>query len=151
MRRNLYALLIGFPMLAALAAPAAAQFALDWYTVDGGGDMWTIGDDFELSGTIGQPDAGVVMIGDDFELVGGFWVIGAPPAGVCVGDLNCDGQVDFGDINPFVLRLSNPGGYAAEYPGCPDGNGDINGDAAVNFADINPFVTLMTTGQGPCP
>jgi hypothetical protein len=24
------------------------------------------------------------------------------------GDLNCDGTVDFGDINPFILALSNP-------------------------------------------
>jgi hypothetical protein len=150
MRRYLHVLSIGFPMLAALAAPALAQLAVDWYTVDGGGDMWTTGGNFELSGTIGQPDAGVVMTGGDFELTGGFWVIGAPQAG-CVGDLNCDGQVDFGDINPFVLRLSNPAAYAAQYPGCPDGNGDIDGDSAVNFGDINPFVSLMSNGQGPCP
>lgn len=26
-----------------------------------------------------------------------------------IGDLNCDEAVNFGDINPFVLALSNPG------------------------------------------
>jgi hypothetical protein len=61
-----------------------------------------------------------------------------------VGDLNCDGRVDFGDINPFVLRLSNPTGYQAAYPGCPDANGDINTDGQVNFGDINPFVALLS-------
>jgi hypothetical protein len=59
------------------------------------------------------------------------------------GDLNCDGSVDFGDINWFVLRLSNPAGYHAALPICPDANGDINGDGSVNFGDINPFVALL--------
>jgi hypothetical protein len=62
------------------------------------------------------------------------------------GDLNCDGSVNFGDINPFVLRLSNPAAYQTQFPNCPDGNGDINADGSVNFADINPFVTLLSGG-----
>jgi hypothetical protein len=66
----------------------------------------------------------------------------SPPS--MVGDLNCDGAVNFGDINPFVLRLSNPAGYQAAYPCCPNENGDINGDGGVNFGDINPFVALLS-------
>ncbi len=60
------------------------------------------------------------------------------------GDLNCDGTVDFGDINPFVLALSDPAGYATQYPNCNIMNGDINGDGQVGFGDINPFVELLT-------
>lgn len=60
------------------------------------------------------------------------------------GDLNCDRAVGFGDINAFVLRLSNPAGYAAAYPACPDVNGDVNGNGSVGFDDINPFVALLT-------
>jgi hypothetical protein len=60
------------------------------------------------------------------------------------GDLNCDGDVGFGDINAFVLRLSNPAAYAATYPDCPDANGDINSNGTVGFDDINPFVTLLS-------
>ncbi len=60
------------------------------------------------------------------------------------GDLNCDGSVNFGDINPFVLRLSNPAAYTAAFPGCSDANGDINGNGSVGFEDINPFVALLT-------
>jgi hypothetical protein len=60
------------------------------------------------------------------------------------GDLNCDGQVNFGDINPFVLRLSNPALYQSQYPNCPDANGDCSGDGQVNFGDINPFVALLS-------
>jgi hypothetical protein len=68
------------------------------------------------------------------------------PVPVIPGDLNCDGSVNFGDINPFVLRLSNPAGYQQQFPGCPDANGDINGDGSVNFGDINPFVALLSGG-----
>ncbi|MEW6253069.1 MAG: FG-GAP-like repeat-containing protein [Planctomycetota bacterium] len=60
------------------------------------------------------------------------------------GDLNCDGRVDFDDINPFVLALSDPQAYQAAYPGCNILNGDCNGDGQVNFDDINPFVALLT-------
>jgi len=60
------------------------------------------------------------------------------------GDLNCDGAVNFSDINPFVLILSDPVGWQAQYPGCPPANGDINRDGQVNFDDINPFVALLS-------
>jgi hypothetical protein len=66
--------------------------------------------------------------------------------GVVLGDLNCDGVADFGDINPFVLALSNPVAYAAAYPDCDIQAGDINEDGAVNFRDINPFVVLLAGG-----
>lgn len=61
------------------------------------------------------------------------------------GDLNCDGAVDFRDINPFVLYLSNPSAWQAAYPGCPAQNGDINNDGTYpSFRDINPFVALLS-------
>ena len=64
-----------------------------------------------------------------------------------LGDLNCDGSVDFGDINPFVLALANPATYATEYPDCNALNADINADGTVDFGDINPFVALLVGGQ----
>ncbi|MEW6250081.1 MAG: CHRD domain-containing protein [Planctomycetota bacterium] len=67
-----------------------------------------------------------------------------PPAQYQIGDLNCDGRVDFDDINPFVMALSDPAGYEQAYPNCLIIAGDINMDGAVNFEDINPFVALLT-------
>ncbi len=61
-----------------------------------------------------------------------------------VGDLDCDGDVDFGDINPFILALSDPAGYAAAYPQCHLLNGDCDGDGDVDFDDINAFVALLS-------
>ena len=60
------------------------------------------------------------------------------------GDLNCDGVVDFGDINPFVLALTDLNGWQTAYLGCPVENADVNGDGRVDFNDINPFVALLS-------
>jgi hypothetical protein len=68
--------------------------------------------------------------------------------------MNCDGVVSFGDINPFVLYLSNHSAWQATYPACDPRNGDINGDGVYpSFGDINPFVTLLSTASLPlaCP
>jgi hypothetical protein len=61
------------------------------------------------------------------------------------GDTNCDGTVDFQDINPFVLALTDGGTYQQTYPNCWPENADINQDGTVNFGDINPFVALLTS------
>jgi hypothetical protein len=63
------------------------------------------------------------------------------------GDLNCDGVVSFGDINPFVQSLSDPASYANTFPWCDALNGDINNDGVENFGDINPFVALLSGGH----
>jgi len=61
------------------------------------------------------------------------------------GDVNCDGVVDFDDINPFVLALSGEEAYLAEYPCCVWLNADCNDDGQVDFDDINAFVGLLGT------
>ncbi len=61
------------------------------------------------------------------------------------GDLNCDGTVGFGDINPFVLFLSDFAGWQLAFVGCDPRNGDINCDGVYpSFGDINPFVALLS-------
>ena len=74
-----------------------------------------------------------------------------PGACHCAGDCNCDGTVDFGDINPFVLVLSDPTAYGQAFPDCDVMNSDINTDGTVDFGDINPFVAILAAGGGPCP
>ena len=66
--------------------------------------------------------------------------------GTATGDANCDGQVNSFDIDPFVLTLTDPVGYAAAYPDCDILTADINGDGSVNSFDIDPFVLLLTGG-----
>jgi hypothetical protein len=47
------------------------SYSIDWFTIDGGGGT-SSGGVYAVSGTIGQPDAGV-MSGGAYSLVGGFW------------------------------------------------------------------------------
>lgn len=54
---------------------ASAQFALNWWTVDGGGGTST-GGVYTVTGTVGQPDAGRLE-GGSFTLTGGFWAVAA--------------------------------------------------------------------------
>jgi len=72
---------------------------------------------------------------------------GGGPATIAVfarGNLNCDEEVDFADINPFVLALTDPNAYAQQHADCSHVLADINADEKVDFGDINPFVALLT-------
>ena len=60
------------------------------------------------------------------------------------GDVNCDGSLNNFDIDPFVLGLTDPSGYATTYPDCDVMLADCNGDGSVNNFDIDPFVALLT-------
>jgi len=52
--------------------PAIAQPNIDWYKISGGGGTST-GGTYQVSGTIGQPDASGAMTGGNYSLTGGFW------------------------------------------------------------------------------
>lgn len=106
-----------------------------------------IPDECDIAG--GTPDCNENDIPDSCDIASGFSQDangnGIPDeCELLVGDLNCDGAVDFGDINPFILALSNPAQYETTYPLCDIMSGDINGDSTVDFLDINPFIDLLT-------
>jgi len=89
-------------------------------------------DECDLAG--GAPDCNANGILDSCDIASGFSQDadgnGIPDeceVFVVVGDLNCDGSVGFGDINPFVLFLTNYALWQTTYS-CSPLNGDINGD-----------------------
>ncbi len=59
------------------------------------------------------------------------------------GDANCDGAVNFDDIDVFVLALSNLAEYAAQFPDCHWRSSDCNADGRVDFDDIDAFVAAL--------
>lgn len=63
------------PLLAMM--PASAQ-CIDFYTIDGGGEIAAAGDDWELSGTFGQWDAtpNNASAAGPWEVTGGFRGLG---------------------------------------------------------------------------
>ncbi len=48
------------------------QYSIGWYKVAGGGGVST-GGVYQVSGTIGQPDASGAMSGGPYSVTGGFW------------------------------------------------------------------------------
>ena len=66
-----------------------------------------------------------------------------------LGDLNCDGEVNLFDIDPFVLAVISaqngvPEEYYDAYADCDIMLADIDADGSVSLFDIDPFVTLLT-------
>jgi hypothetical protein len=55
-------------------ATRAQQYSIDWYKIAGGGGTST-GGTYQVSGTIGQHDAGGPMTGGNYSLTGGFWAL----------------------------------------------------------------------------
>ena len=116
-----------------LAAPP--PFEITRSTIDGGGAMNSTGGGFELSGTVGQPDAGTLR-GETFELNGGFW-FPVPP-----GDCQEDGDVDSAEYAEFSLCF---GGPDREYePRCECF--DVNRSRTIDLAD---FALIQASFTGP--
>lgn len=108
-----------------LSTAPGAEFDLSWHSIDGGGAMRSAGGAFELSGTIGQPDAGRMSSGA-FQLTGGFWFELAPT------DCNEDGAVNLFDHTTFTECLTGP--HNVLLTGCECFDVDLSG--AVDLRDF---------------
>ena len=116
----------------------AQVFEISRSTIDGGGVMRSAdlgGSGFELSGTIGPPDAGT-MSGGSFQLTGGFW-FEIPPT-----DCNEDGAVTLLDSGSLVLCLNGPDGGAQPDCACFD----VDNTGAV---DLRDFAAAQIAFSGP--
>lgn len=56
----------------AVLAQTGGGYDLTWSTIDAGGGS-SAGGSYQLSGTLGQPDAGAPLSGGGYVLSGGFW------------------------------------------------------------------------------
>jgi hypothetical protein len=126
-------------LLASVPAVAGAQYDLSWFTIDGGGEMWSVGGVYSLGGTIGQPDTGV-LAGGEFTLVGGFWAAAAMPC-TLPGDLDTDSDVDQADLGILLSAYGTcPGEPFYSAPA-----GELAGDPCVTQTDLG--VLLANYGQ----
>jgi hypothetical protein len=66
------ALLISLLLGTMVLALTAQSYAISWWTIDGGGATMSTSGGYSLGGTIGQPDAGL-LVGGRYTLDGGFW------------------------------------------------------------------------------
>ena len=120
-----------FTIVLVMAATAGADYSIAWYTIDGGGGT-SSGGPYQLSGTIGQADAGY-HYETPYELLGGFWV-GGP---LCIVDLE-----DFATFASFWLN--GPCNEANNW--C--GGADLN---QVNDVDIDDMRVLAAQWLQVCP
>ena len=116
------------------AGAVAQEFSLDWFTVDNGGAMRSTSGNFELNGSIAQPDACPPLTGQAFELTGGFWFALAPD------DCNSDGGVNLYDFADFEFCMAGP---QAEPPDRSCLCFDQDGDRDVDVADYAEFQALF--------
>lgn len=63
------------------------------------------------------------------------------------GDVNCDGRVDYFDINPLLVALDGQSDFESSYPTCNWLNADCDCDQDVDYFDIGPFLDLLGTGS----
>lgn len=118
-------------LLSAKWLPAARSqnaVELSRSSLDCGGVMRATGDEFELSGTIGQPDAGR-MAGGNFTLTGGFWFE------LVAGDCDEDGGMSISDLNGFTGCLTGPFAPTDEACWC----GDLDGNGHADLRDVAEF------------
>jgi hypothetical protein len=100
------ALLFCFSLLPlAFSLRALGQsYSIDWYKIAGGGGTST-GGTYQVTGTIGQPDAGGAMSGGNYSLTGGFWSL-VSVAGPLL-TISHSG-------NSVIVSWPNTGGYALQ-------------------------------------
>jgi hypothetical protein len=122
-------------------ASAQPTYDLSWNTIDCGGETSALGD-YQVSGSIGQPDASDMSVGD-YALSGGYWTsIDAPGCGSA--DFNCDGDIGTdADIEAFFACLSG----SCPAPPCPN-SADFNADGDVGTdSDIEAFFRVLAGGS----
>ena len=101
----------GIVCAALFAWNATAQnYSIDWYKVSGGGGIST-GGTYQVTGTIGQPDASGAMTGGSYSLTGGFWslisVVQTPGAPLLMITLNPQ-------LSTVTVSWPNTGSYTLQ-------------------------------------
>ncbi len=114
-----------------MVSMVGADYSISWYTIDGGGGT-SSGGTYQLTGTVGQPDAGYHDGGAN-ELLGGFW--GGGP--LCIVNFE-----QFATLASYWLEES-----------CHAGNNycdgaDLVGEDGVNIEDLK---ILSSQWLNVCP
>jgi hypothetical protein len=134
------------PVLLCLAlllcqSASAQSYSIDWFKIAGGGGTST-GATYQVSGTIGQPDASGAMTGGNYSVTGGFWsliaVVQTP------GSPNL--TITFVGPNSVVVSWPNTGSYTLQQTGnlSPANWTSFGGTVNSNSTTMSVTITLPT-------
>lgn len=129
-----FILRMGMTCLLGISSVALAEWELEWSTIDGGGAMRSTAGGYELSGTIGQFDAGE-SASASFSHTGGFWFEHSP------GDCVLDGAVTLFDVAAFDQCSAGPESPVDSECTCMD----FDGDGDVDLQDASELQLAIIT------
>ncbi|MHC4442833.1 MAG: hypothetical protein ACYTF1_14350 [Planctomycetota bacterium] len=126
-------------------AQVGGNYDLSWNTIDGGGEMFSVGGTYSLGGTIAQYDASVLAhAGGNYVINGGFWE-GAAGGGKVKPDFDKDGDVDQYDFDAFQACASGP--MIPRPAGCEEKDFDTDND--VDQDDFGIFQRCYSGENNP--
>jgi hypothetical protein len=129
----------GLFLLSAFCFRAWGQYSIDWSTIDGGGGTST-GGVYQVSGTIGQPDAGK-MSGGNYTIDGGFWGLIAAvqtPGAPLLTITRSDNSVIVSWPSPSTGFSLQQNGNVANTNGWSVYGGTISNNGTIKSVTLNP-------------
>jgi hypothetical protein len=128
----------------------AQSYSIDWHKIAGGGGVST-GGVYQVSGTIGQPDAGSAMNGGNYSVTSGFWslisvvqISGAPA--LLVSHAGNTVTVYWQNVSGWSLQQNNNLTLPANW----SGSGGVTTSSGTNYLNVtSPTGNLFFRLQQP--
>ena len=124
-------------ILGTALAAGAQTYSMDWHKIAGGGGT-SAGGAYQMSGTVGQPDARGALNGGNYSLTGGFWSLisvvqtpGAPKLYICSSGNTV--TVYWQNVGSCTLQQSSNFGAPKSWTTCPYSPITSNGTNYVNI------------------
>jgi hypothetical protein len=132
MKTGFKIILLSLALTALVSRTQAQTYSIDWYKIAGGGGTST-GATYQVTGTIGQPDASGAMTGGNYSLTGGFWSL------ISV--------VQTAGLPNLVISFAGPSSVVVSWPNTASCTLQCN-DNLANAAGWNPCGVSVNTANG---
>jgi len=130
-----------------IATSSALNYAVDWYSINGGGTTNASSTNYQLGVSVGQSVAGVAT-STNYQMGVGFWygVTGGCSC-PCKHDPQCDGVIS--DILDVTLTINRAfrGAVLVQDPGCPVERTDVNASSATDVIDVTKVINVAFRGM----
>jgi hypothetical protein len=146
----------------ATTASAQSTYAIDWYSINGGGTVNAISPNYKMGATVGQSAAGEAS-SPGYQMGIGFWY-GTSGSGGCACDCHadpgaCDGVQTVLDVVQTVnVAFRNAAAIIDPNASCPYQTTDVNCDDNTTVIDVVKMVNVafrnanvLTEFCNPCP